>query len=394
MAIACPTRLLLSLSLLATFTFVGCGHKASADKQKEAPRVTVAHPVIRSLVDEDDYNGWLEAFKTVEVRARVRGHIKKVYFNDGDFVKEGQPLFDLDPAPFEAEVKQAEAQMRAFDAQKAAAEKDVARYGALIQSGGATKQQLEKAEADVTSYDAQIAAKRAEVERRQLDLKYSKITAELTGKISKAVLTEGNLVNAGGSDPLLTTIVAIDPIYVDFNVDERAMQRYQQIGADQQSKDKQQRLRDQALPFHFGLDTEKGYPHAGRLVFADNKYNEGTGTILVRGEAKNPDAKLIPGSRVRVRVPVSHKYEATLVPDTAVNTDQDQKFLLVVGKDNIAKRQNVRLGRLLDDGMRVVLEPELKANEWIIVEGMELARLNYPVEPVPESAETAIPSTK
>jgi RND family efflux transporter MFP subunit len=192
----------------------------------------------------------------------------------------------------------------------------------------------------------------------------------------------------------LTTIVSIDPIYVDFNVDERAMQHYQEIGAGRQGKDKQPPLRERKLPFSFGLDTEKGFPHEGQLVFADNKYTEGTGTILVRGVANNPDGKLVPGSRVRVRVPVSDKYPATLVPDTAVNTDQDQKYLLIVGEGNIVKRRNVRLGRLLDDGMRVILEPALKANEWIIVEGMELARLNYPVEPVPESAATATPSAQ
>jgi multidrug efflux pump subunit AcrA (membrane-fusion protein) len=188
MAIVCPTRSLLPLSVLAAFAFVGCSNKVGPEKQKEAPRVTVAHPVIRSLVDEDDYNGWLEAFKTVEVRARVRGHIKKVYFNDGDLVKKGQPLFDIDPAPFQAQVKQAEAEMKAFDAQKVAAEKDVARYRAMLPSGAASKQQLEKAEADVGSYDAQIAAKKAEVERFELDLKYAKITADLTGRISKAAL--------------------------------------------------------------------------------------------------------------------------------------------------------------------------------------------------------------
>ena len=394
MTIACHRRSLRFLLLVAALVLAGCSRTGGTAKSKEAPRVTVAHPAVRSLVDEDDYNGWLEAYKTVEVRARVRGHITKVCFKDGDMVTKGQPLFDLDPAPFQAQVKQAEAEMKAFDAQKVAAEKDVARYRALLPSGAASKQQLEKAEADAGSYNAQIAAKKAEVERFELDLKYAKITADLAGRISKAALTEGNLVNAGGSDPLLTTIVAVDPIYVDFNVDERAMQRYQQLDLAGQDKDKEQPLRERNLPFFFGLDTEKGFPHKGRLVFADNKYNEGTGTILVRGEGKNPDGKLIPGSRVRVRVPVSDKYAATLVPDTAVNTDQDQKFLLVVGKDNIAKRQNVRLGRLLDDGMRVVLEPKLKANEWIIVEGMELARLNYPVEPIPESAETATPSTK
>ena len=182
-------------------------------------------------------------------------------------------------------------------------------------------------------------------------MKYSKITADLAGKISKANLTEGNLVNAGGSDPVLTTIVAIDPIYVDFNVDERAMQRYQEIGAGRRGKDDRQSLREQKLPFSFGLDTEKGFPHEGHLVFADNKYTEGTGTILVRGVARNPDGRLIPGSRVRVRVPVGDKYPATLVPDTAVNTDQDQKYLLIVGEGNVVKRRSVRLGRLLDDGI-------------------------------------------
>ncbi len=395
MAIARPTRSLLSLSLLAAFAFAGCSPKAGTDKQKEAPRVTVAHPAVRNLADEDDYNGWLEAYKTVEVRARVRGHITKVYFKDGDMVKKGQPLFDLDPAPFQAQVKQAEAEMKAFDAQKVAAEKDVARYRALLPSGAASKQQLEKAEADVGSYDAQIAAKKAEVERFELDLKYAKITADLAGRISKAALTEGNLVNAGGSDPLLTTIVAVDPIYVDFNVDERAMQHYQQLDLGRQDKDKEQPLRERNLPFFFGLDTEKGFPHKGRLVFADNKYSEGTGTILVRGESRNPDGSLIPGSRVRVRVPVSAAYEAVVVPDSAVLADQDRRYLLVLGKDNTVLRRDITPGRLLDDGMRVILptqgEDGAAGNKqwlknwqetWVITLGLQRARIDYPVQPL------------
>ena len=324
----------------------------------------------------------------------VRGHITKVHFNDGDIVKAGQPLFDLDAAPFDAELRQVEAQIRALEAQKLAADKEVERNRNLLKSSAVSQQEFEKSEATAGSFDAQIAAQKAEADRRRLDLKYAKITADLTGRISKANLTEGNLVNAGGSDPLLTTIVAIDPIYVDFNVDERAMQRYQEIRVGQRGKDDQRSLREQRMPFSFGLDTEKGFPHEGHLVFADNKYSEGTGTILVRGVAPNPDGRLIPGSRVRVRVPVSDKYLASLVPDTAVNTDQDQKYLLIVGEGNVVKRRNVRLGRLLDDGLRVILEPELKAHEWIIVEGMELARLNYPVEPIPESTPAATPLAK
>jgi RND family efflux transporter MFP subunit len=391
MSIACHRRSFSFLLMLAALTIAGCNTPAGAEKPKEAPRVTVSHPVVRELTDEDDYNGWLEAYKTVDVRARVRGHIKKVHFQDGDFVKVGQPLFDLDPAPFESDVKRAEAQATAYEAQKAAAEKDVARYAALIQTGGASKQQLDKAQADADSFDAQILAKKAEVERYQLDLNYAKITAELAGKIGKANLTEGNLVNAGGSDPLLTTIVAVDPIYVDFNVDERAIQNYQTSGLAQGDKP-QQTLSKREIPFRFRLDTEEKFAHEGHLVFADNKYAEGTGTILVRGVAPNPDGRLIPGSRVRVRVPVSDKYSATLVPDTAVNTDQDEKYLLIVGEGNVVKRQNVRLGRLLDDGLRVILEPKLKADESIIVEGMEVARINYPVQPIPESESSAAPS--
>ncbi len=135
MAIACHRRALSFLLLLATLVFAGCGRTSGTGKSKEAPRVTVAHPINSELMDEDDYNGWLTAFKTVEVRARVRGHIKKVYFNDGDIVKKGQPLFDIDPAPFEAEIKQAEAQAKAFESQKVAAQKDVARYAALVTVG-------------------------------------------------------------------------------------------------------------------------------------------------------------------------------------------------------------------------------------------------------------------
>jgi multidrug efflux pump subunit AcrA (membrane-fusion protein) len=144
-------------------------------------------------------------------------------------------------------------------------------------------------------------------------------------------------------------------------------------------------LREREIKFTFGLDTEKGYPHDGTLVFADIKYAEGTGTILVRGVAENKDGLFIPGSRVRVRLPVGDKYSATLVPDAAVSTDQKQKYLLVVGEDKNAKRLNVELGRLLDDGMRVILTPTLKADTWIITEGMERVRLNYPVEAIPES---------
>jgi RND family efflux transporter MFP subunit len=392
---ACCFRWSSCLPLLAALSIAGCDRTDGTAKQKSAPRVTVAHPAVRQLTDEDDYNGWLEAYETVEVRSRVRGHIQAIHFKDGDVVRKGQLLFELDPRPFQAEINQALANAKALEAQKVAAEKDLARYTELIKTGAASRQQLEKAQADAEAYHAMIAAKMEEVKRHELDLQYSRITADIGGRISKANLTVGNLVNAGGSDPLLTTIVAIDPIYVDFNVDERAMQRYQQIGAGRTDIDKRVPLRDQKIPLFFGLDTETGFPHEGRLVFADNKYAEGTGTILVRGVAPNPDGKLVPGSRVRVRIPVSDQYQAVLVPDTALSADLDRRYLLVLGKDNTVLRRDVTPGRLLDDGMRVVLPApgEEKAagaanwikgweRLWVITLGLQRARINYPVQPL------------
>jgi RND family efflux transporter MFP subunit len=374
----------------------GCGTSTLAtSKTMEAPRVIVAHPVIRSLVDEDEYNGWLEAFKTVEVRSRVRGHITKVHFYDGDIVEQGQALFDLDSAPFEAELKQAEAQARALQAEEAAARKTWERNKTLVQTNAVTQQDLEKSEAEMASYQAQVVAKQAEADRHRLDIRYAKITADLAGRIGKAELVEGNLVNAGGTDPVLTTIVSISPIYVDFNVDERAIQRYKQQGSREPADGKYWLIREHKIDFSFGLDTDRGFPRQGQLVFTDNKFTEGTGTILVRGIAPNSNDQLVPGSRVRVRIPVSEKYNAPVIPDTAVLSDQDRKYLLVLGKNNIVLRRDITPGRLLDDGMRVILpaadETTVANNQewlqgwtdmWVITVGLQRARLNYPVQPL------------
>lgn len=385
-------KLFLGLLVLG---FAGCQEASSEAPQASAPKVTVSHPEKRELVDEDDYSGWLRASETVEVRARVRGHIKQVHFVDGALVEKDQLLFELDPDPFQVEIDAGKAQARALEAQKNAAEKDVARYTELVKSGGATQQQLEKAQADAQAYEGQIAAKMEEVERYELDLKYSRVTAPISGRISRAMLTQGNLVNAGGSDPLLTTIVAIDPIHAYFNVDERSLQNYQKMkaGAAETPPDvpKEKSELTQTIAFRFALDSDEGFPHEGLLDYIDNVVDSTTGTIEVRGTVRNERAQFTPGSRIRVRIPVSRPYQALLVPDIAVNTEQDQKYLLVVDEKNEVKRRNIRPGRLLDDGMRVVQSatPEVTENDWIIVEGRQRARLNYPVEPVPDTTQTA-----
>lgn len=387
-------RPLAGCSLLSCM-LVGCGGTVAEAPSLAAPKVTVGHPEERELTDEEEFSGWLRPSAEVEVRARVRGHIQKIHFVDGDLVQSGQLLFELDPRPFQIAIDQATAQSNAYVAQKVAAEKDVDRYTELVKSGGASKQQLDKAIADAASYDAQINAMKEQVRQFELDLEFSRISAPIAGRVSRAMLTEGNLVNAGGSDPLLTTIVALDPVYVYFSVDERTLQRTQRDrrGKDGTDGDSAKPLRERQMPFSFGLDSDPGYPYAGILDFAENRVDSQTGTIQVRGVVDNKDGMLVPGSRVKVRVPVSDPYKSIVVPDTAILSDQDKRYLLVVGDKDVVARRDIIPGQLLDDGMRVVLptsgsDQNLTPADRIIVLGLQRARINYPVEPV-ESGEVS-----
>jgi RND family efflux transporter MFP subunit len=376
-------------AILFSLAAAGCGGTVAEPRAPAAPKVTVGHPVQRDLVDEEDFSGWLEASATVEVRARVRGHIQKVHFKDGDIVESGQLLFELDPRSFQISIDQAKAQSEAYEAQKNAAEKDVARYTELVKTGGASKQQLEKSQADADSYDAQINAMKEQVRQFELDLEFSRVTAPIAGRISRAMLTEGNLVNAGGSDPLLTTIAAITPINVYFSVDERTLQRTMRKRGEKDSE-KPVPLRERQMPFRFGLDSDDGYPNEGTLDFADNKVDSQTGTIQVRGVVDNKQGMFVPGSRVKVRVPVSEPYTAVIAADTAILSDQDKRYVLAVDEKNVVTRRDITPGRLLDDGMRVILpaageEQGLTPTDRIIVLGLQRARINYPVEPLEET---------
>jgi RND family efflux transporter MFP subunit len=296
-------------------------------------------------------------------------------------------LFQLDPRPFEAEVGRARDELRVVEAQKVAADRDYQRMKELVVSGAVSKSEADKSEARALSLAAQVEAAKQEITRKALDVEYARITAPIGGRISRAQLTVGNLVNAGGTDPLLTTIVSIDPIYLYFNIDERSLQRYQQTYAQQTRQ--RTTVKSAKLPFNFGLDSDQGYPHQGVLDFADNRVDRETGTMQVRGVVANPQGRFVPGSRVRVRIPFGDRYEAMLVPDTAILTDQDKKYLLLVNEQNVVLRRDIKPGRLLDDGMRVVSAAEkgqeLKPSDWIIVLGLQRARVNYPVEPLDNS---------
>jgi RND family efflux transporter MFP subunit len=373
---------LAALPLLA----YGCAPETEAAKP-EAPKVTVAYPQERELTDYDEYNGWTEAPAMVEVRSRVRGHIMKVGFTDGQFVEEKQELFELDPQPFQSEIDRAKERVKIAQAQQEAALREETRQKELKAQNAARQTDVDKAEAARKVFDAEILSAEEEVRRAELELSYSKVTAPIAGKVGRAMLTAGNLVNAGGSDPLLTTIVAVHPIYVYFAVDERALLEYRARHGAVTQPMHDHPLKEAKVPFEFRLETDTEYRTGGTLNFAENRIDPDTGTIQVRGEYPNEDGAYLPGSRVRVRVPMSDKYPALVVPDEAVLSDLDKKYLLVLDVENEVTRRDVQLGKLLPDGARVILPGKkegdgITAKDRIIVEGLQRARLHYPVQPM------------
>jgi RND family efflux transporter MFP subunit len=390
---------LAALGVAALLAGAGCMEEAPAPPAPPPPKVTVTFPEQRDVADDDDFNGWTAAVETVEVRSRVRGQIEQVHFEDGDLVKAGAPLFTLDQRPFEAEVARARSSKLALEAQLVASGKEQARLQELLGKGGASQKQVEKSVADVGALEAQIAAAQSEVDRLALDLEYSLITAPISGRLSRALLTKGNLVDAGGTDPLLTTIVSVDPVQVYFDIPERLVLKYRTHAVATDGDLGNRTLASRKLPFRFGLESDDGYPRAGVLDYADNLMDATTGTLRVRGIAANADGFLVAGARVRVRLAVAEPAPGTVVPERALLADQDRRYVLVVGPDETVLRRDVRPGRLLDDGGRV-LQPlpgddaaGVQPSDRVIIEGQARARIHEKVEaldadgrPVPAAA--------
>jgi RND family efflux transporter MFP subunit len=376
------------LSLL-TMLLVGCSKDAPPAGPAEPPKASVMHPVRRELTNAVEFNGWMQPDKVQEVRSRVRGHIKKVDFTDGQMVKKGDLLFEIDPRPFQASLDAAKAQVKAAEAELELATTEVARIRPLVGRGAATAQELDVWVAK--QHVAAAAKNKAEtgVEQANLDLEYARISSDIDGRISRAELTEGNLVNAGGSDPLLTTIVSTDPIRIYFNVDERSLQRYaRSVNATGKNvTEVLAALKDDKINFTFALEGEDTFKHTAQLAFSDNRIDPGTGTLQLYGTIPNKDGFFVSGARVRVRLPTGKPTPALLVPETAILSDQDKRYVLIADDKNLVRRRNVTLGMLTDDGMRAIQpadklpDGEKPEDWWVIVDNLQRARLNDPVDP-------------
>jgi RND family efflux transporter MFP subunit len=311
----------------------------------------------------------------VEVRARVRGYLQSIGFKDGDDVKSGQTLFQIDPRPFEATYKTAQGPVDQLKARRIKNDADVKRYQDLVPKGAASQQDLDRAIGELGETVAGISSAQAEVERARLDLEYAKVTAPIDGMISRAQLTVGNLIGAGGGgDQLLTTIVRLNPIYVYFDVDQRAAQGYRKAAVESRGAAAPPKsVRDINNKFQFGLASETGFPHEGVIDFIDNKVDATTGTISIRGEVKNDQEVFRPGFFARVRVAAGNTYKALLVSDRAVGTQQGQKYVLVIDDKNTVIFRPVTLGTAQEGGLRVV-RSGLAAGERVVVNGLQRAR--------------------
>jgi RND family efflux transporter MFP subunit len=355
----------------------GCARAPSEAPVAAPVPVTVSYPVEHYVTDYADFTARTAAVDSVEVRAHVWGYLNKVNFKEGVLVKKGDVLFELDPRPYEAMLNQAKAKVAQDEAQLTYDEAEYQRNLNLVRTGAVSRSDLDKTAATRGVDLANIAADRALVASRQLDLEYTNVIAPVSGRVSRYVVTVGNLIQSGdqGGGTLLTTIVSVDPMYAYFDVDEHTVLRVRQLIREGKAKS----ARDGELPVWLGLANEDGYPHRGTVNFVDNQVNPKTGTLRLRGVFPNKDEALSPGFFARVRVPIGFPHQALLVSDRALDTDQGQKILYVVNEKNEVVSRPVRLGAL-HDGLREITDG-LKPGERVIVNGLQQVRPGITVEP-------------
>ena len=340
------------------------------------PQVSVAAVIEKEVNEWDEFTGRLEAVERVEIRPRISGYVEKIYFQQGAEVKKGDLLFEIDPRPLQAELARAEADLARANARLDLAQSDLARAEELVQSKAISQQGYEQLTSSRQDSDAAVKAAQAALLTARLNLDYTNIRSPINGRTSRAEVTAGNLVTGGGApSTLLTTVVSLDPIYAYFEGDEQVYLKYAELSR----RGERPSSRDKRNPIYLGLSSEEGHPHQGYVDFVDNALNPQTGTIRARAVFDNKERLFTPGLFARLKLVGSGTYQAILVNDKAIGTDQSKKFVLVVGADNKALYREVKLGPVID-GLRVV-KLGLKGGEMIVVNGLQRVRPGDAVTP-------------
>lgn len=348
------------LGLLAAAVLVACRSEAEPSTAMAAPQVSVATVLSEPVQRWDEFTGRISAVDSVELRPRVSGYVQRVAFVEGEDVRKGDLLYVIDPRPYRAALDQAQAQLERARSEASLATAQGARARTLIDAKAISREDFEARTAASRQGNAAVRAAEAAVAAARLDLEFTQVRSPIDGRAGRVLVTAGNLAQADAS--LLTTVVSQNPVYVDFEADERAWLRYSQ----QASDGTRAIVRN---PVQVGLVSEDGHPHAGTVASVDNQVDPGTGTIRARARVGNPDGVLMPGLFARVRLAGNGTTQALLVDDKAVLTDQDRKYLYVLGAGNTAQRRDVSLGQVVN-GLRVV-DTGLKPGDKVIVNGLQ-----------------------
>jgi RND family efflux transporter MFP subunit len=378
--------LLLAAAPLAALLVSACARDEAAESKAAppTPQVTVAAAISRRVTDSNEFTGRFEAVERVELRPRVSGYIASVNFKEGSEVRKGDVLFVIDPRPYQAERDKAAAGLSQARSQLALARSERERATKLLAQHALSQEEYDTRTAGDEQAEANVEAARAALDSAALNLEFTRVTAPISGRISRALVTAGNFVTDGQTP--LTTLVSLDPIYVSFDGDEQEYLKYIRLAHEATANLHDPAAHDTALtataartPVQVGLANESGFPHQGIMVFVDNALDPATGTIRSRALLDNHDREFTPGLFARIRLSSGGQHEAVLVNDSAIGTDQTVRYVLVVGKDNKVEYRPVQLGPVVD-GLRVV-NSGLAAGETIVVNGLQRVRPGAQVAP-------------
>jgi membrane fusion protein, multidrug efflux system len=363
------------LIVLVAVALSGCGDKP-APQAANPPPVTVAQPTKRTVTDWDEFTGRFEAVEEVQVRARVGGFVTSVEFRDGAIVHTGDLLYVIDSRPFEAVAEQADGQLSDARAKAELAKRELDRGLSLVQTSAVSEQVVDQRRQALQAANAAILQAEGALKAAQLNIEFTHVAAPIDGRASRHLVSVGNLVQGSdGGSTLLTSIVSLDPIYIYFDMDEATYLRNNRLWFE----GKRPSSRDTPNPVQVTLSGEAKPSHDGKMDFLDNRLDLGTGTLRGRAVIPNKDLSVLPGQFGRVRLIASAPYEALLLPDSAIATDQSRKIVFVVKDDDTVEARPVTLGPL-DDGLRVVREG-LKPEDRVVVDGLQRVRVGAKVSP-------------
>jgi len=367
---------------VAVAVLCGCKPRAAVAPPQGPLPVNVIAAIEKEVVEWDEFTGRIEAVESVEIRARVSGYLQAIHFKAGALVKKGDPLFVIDPRPYQADLDRTTADLERAEAQLKLSEIDFKRAQDLRQKGVSSPEEFDQKAAALQQAEASVRSARAAKDSAALNIEFTQIKSPIDGRVSNERVTVGNLIQPGTmADSVLTTVVSTDPLYVYVDADENSVLKFIKAHAAGTRKS----AREETIPAYVQLANETDFPHEGVLDFVDNRIDPTTGTLRVRGVFKTWDAMITPGFFVRMRVPGGTEGLATLIDDKVISSQQGVKFVFVVKPDKTIERRNVETGTIFE-GLRIV-RSGLKAGEQVVSTRLQMLQPGMPVAPIPTPVE-------